>query len=801
MIRHQLKVAFRNLFKYKAYSLINLTGLALGIASGILITMYVLDELSYDGFHVNGDRIYRVNTIFTKGGEDSGLETNAWPIGDILRKDFPETEAVLYTRSANLMSELDGKKVREKIGYASPEFFTLFSFPLLKGNTDDQLTKPFTLVISRSMEAKYFKGKDAVGQTMMLNDTLLFQITGVMEDIPTNSHIQLDMLASFATFEKLSPEFSYANGWGNINMRNYILLKLGTNFQEFRKKAENLYHERAGDMLKQWGMEAKVAFEPFTDIYLKTKAGNGLGPLGSITTVYLLIGAGAFVILLACINFINLATARSVLRAREVGVKKTMGSTRAKLIGQFVSESFVITMLAFVISIFVILLFLPVFNSLLGKTYSLVSLLNPTMAGAGIMLVFGIAIFSGYYPALVITAYSPSEILKGKFQSSTRGVQLRRLLVLFQFFVSVGLVSTTLIVFDQLKYMQTRNLGFTSEEIFVINIARTKPVDGNAYQGFYNELKGQSLVKEVSFCNALPAVSGWRGQIAYPEGKSGDDAVDTQYMAVDENYIQTLGLTLVTGRNFDLNRRTDIETGLIINETAVKSFGWETAEKAIGKRITSPSGTPAGEVIGVVKDYHDQGLQNRIVANVMDYNRDDAYLYAVRFGVQDMPLLMEMLGDLWKKYFPENEFNYFFLSETFARQYAREQRLAKVFTVFSITTILIAIIGLFGLVSFLVTSKTKEIGIRKVMGANTWSLTSLLTREFLILILLANMVSIPVVSYFSAQWLEGFAFRTSINPLIFILTACLALILALICIGFETFKAANANPVDSLRHE
>lgn len=801
MFQHYLKIALRSLLKFKSYTIINLTGLALGLATGVLIMVYVLDELSFDKFHANGTRLHKVITVFN--GEQGGRnETNAWPIGDLLRREFPETEAVLYTRNAgNLMVTYEGKKVRESAHFVSPEFFKMFSFPLVKGVAETALNAPYTIVISEKMEAKYFPGQDALGKTIVFNDTLQFQVTGVMKDIPANSHIQADMLPSFESWVRMSSGFSYDGGWGNFNMRNYILLKEGADASAFMQKASDLYNKHAGELMKKWGIEATVEFEAFEAIYLTSKSGNGMGPLGSITTVYLLSGVGLFVILLACINFINLATARSVHRAKEVGVKKVVGSTRSRLVGQFLSESLVITILAFVLAMAAIGLFLPLFNQLLAKNYSLGALLNMKIGGGIFLLMIFITMCSGYYPAWVMSAFKPAEILKGKMQSGAKGVQLRRVLVVAQFIISVSLVAGTLIVINQLQYMQNQDLGFTKEEVFVVNIARTKPVDGNAYDGFLNELKSQTVVKDVSFCNAIPAVSGWRGQWAYPEGKEdGEHLVEMQYIAADDQYVRTLGLNLVAGRNFDLNRASD-QDALIINEEAVRQMGWETPEKAIGKRIVSPSQRPAGEVIGVVQDYHDWGLQNKIAPVAIDFNNEYSFLYAIRFSASDTKKLIETLGGVWGKYFPENEFNYFFLSETFAKQYAQEQRLAKVFSIFSVITILIAVIGLFGLVSFLVTAKTKEIGLRKVMGATVWNLASLLSREFVILVIVANVIAVPLVVYFAQQWLQGFAYRMELSPLIFIYTTLIALTITLVTVSIQTIKAAMSDPVKSLRYE
>lgn len=793
MFQHYLKIAIRSLLKFKSYSVINLIGLALGLAMGTLIMVYVLDEISFDKFHTNGDRVFRVV---------SGGETNAWPIGDILRREFSEVEAVLYTRSAsNLMITFEGKRVREAAHYASPEVFNIFSFPLLKGNPETALREPFSIVISEKMERKYFPREDALGKTMLFNDTLEFLVTGVMKDIPSNSHIKVDLLPSFESWIRMNPGFSYNGGWGNFNVRNYVMLKPGTDASAFMEKAAVLYNTHAGDLMKQWGVNVSVGFEPLKEIYLNSKAGNGMGPLGSKVTVYLLSGVGIFVILLACINFINLATARSIYRAKEVGVKKVAGSTRFRLVAQFLSESLIVTILAFFIALAIIGLFIPMFNQLLSKSYSLVALLDLKVIGGMFLLLIFITLCAGYYPAWVMSNLKPSEILKGSMQRGARGVKLRRILVTAQFAISVSLVAGTLIVINQLQYMQAKELGFTNEEVFVINIARTKPADGNAYYAFVNELKSQTVVKQFTFCNALPAVSGWRGQWAYPEGKeSRDGLVEMQYIAADENYVNTLGLTILAGRNFDPELRSD-EDALIINEEAVEQMGWENPENAIGKRIVSPSEKPAGVVIGVVKNYHDWGLQNKIAPAAIDFTDKNSYLYAIRFSAGDSKKLIETLGGVWSKYFPENEFNYFFLSDTFAMQYAQEQRLANVFFVFSTTTILIAVIGLLGLVSFMITSKTKEIGIRKVLGAGSFRLTSMLSREYILLVGVANIVSIPFVIYFAEKWLQTFAYRMELNPMIFLLTIVIAFAITLITISIQTVKAAMSNPANSLRYE
>jgi putative ABC transport system permease protein len=803
MLSNYFKIAFRSLLKHKAYATINLAGLSLGLMAGIFIMLFVVDELSYDNFHVKGDRIYRVNTSFYDPGATKGSanETNGWPVGKVLEKEFPEVESVLYTRSASYLTiNYNDKRIRQSLHYATPEFFQLFSFPLIEGNSNNALNDPYSVVISKAMQEKYFPNGQALNKTLVMADTLQFIVTGVMENIPNNSHIQADMLVSFATYQKLE-SFSFNEGWGNINMRNYVLLKEGVDEQAFFAKAKNIYMDRVGDMMKSWGTTAYVEFEGMRDIYLKSEAGNGMGTLGSIKRVYMLIGIAAFVIMLACINFVNLATARSVYRAKEVGLRKVVGSTRGGLIAQFLSESLVLTAMALFIALGLLGVFMPLFNSLLAKSYNLTALLNSNIVIGVTILVLLITLLAGYYPAIIMSGMKPAAILKGKLQNNKQGTHLRRALVVFQFVISVVLLTGTFVVIQQLNFMQEKALGFSKDQVLVINSARVNASEPNAFEALKTELENLAFVSAVSYTNALPGTPGWVGQIAYPEGKDGDETVSVEYMAIDEKYISALDLELIAGRNFDKSRTQELANGLILNETAVKQFGWDSPEQALGKTITSPSGTPEGEVIGVVKDYHQSGLQRKVRPITMDYAPEYSYLFAVRYQTKETQQVIEATANLWKTKFEGYDFNYFFLDESFEKQYQAEQRLAKVLGMFSTITLIIATIGLLGLVSFMVVTRTKEIGIRKVLGANVISITSMLSKEFLLLVLLANGLAIPIVWYFAQEWLQGFAYRMEMNPLIFMYTSAIALLLTLVIVSTQTIRAAIANPVSSLRQE
>jgi putative ABC transport system permease protein len=804
MIYNYFKIAVRSLLKFKAYASINLFGLAIGLMTGILILVYVLDELSYDQFHEKKDRVYRVETTFfnTSTGDKGPNESNGWAIGTKMRA-MPEVESVVYSRSASfLLINHEGKRIREQMHFASPEFFDIFSFKLLQGNPAKALTEPFSIVITEKLAKKYFPTTDAFGKTLVVADTMQLVVTGVMADIPSNSHIQLDALISFSTYTSvINPGFDYNGGWGNINVRNYVLVRPSINIDAFRKKVYGIYMDNEGEQLKHWGVEAYVHLNPLSRLYLHTKSLNGLGPLGSIDRIYMVSGIAFFVILLACINFINLTTARSVYRAKEVGLRKVVGSTRQALIRQFLSESFVLTLLSLLLGLTFAGLALPLFNQILGKTYAVESIFSaPVVAGILVLLIV-ITILSGYYPALVMSSMRPTEVLKGKLHSSTRGAGLRKGLVVFQFMISTGLVLGTLIVIEQLDYMQKQELGFAKDQVLVVNAARAKSPNPDGYRTFKNGMRGFAAVEDVTYANALPGRSGWAGQVSYPEGRPAEEGISVEYMAVDEDYVNTLGLTVIAGTGFSEEVKSKWEDGLVLNETAVSMYGWADPKDAIGKRIASPSGYPAGEILGVVKDYHLSGLQQKIGPIAMDYNPQSSYLFAIRYKAANTADIIKRAREVWLKNFPGYDFDYFFLDEEFEKQYQAEKKLATVFGIFSSLTILIAVIGLLGLVSFMVASRTKEIGVRKVLGAGVGQISALLSREFMMLIALANVLVFPVVWYVAGQWLSLFAVKVQLSPLLFVTTFAFALLITLVTISVQTIRAALADPVKSLRYE
>ena len=792
------KIAYRNMKKFRTHTAINLLGLSMGLAIGGFILVYVLNELSFDNFHQNRNRVFKVITENEKG---PAMETNAWPVGHYLKAEYPEVENVVYTKNVPSIFKVTykGEEFDHKTFFASSDFFNVFSFSMVEGNPDLALSEPFSLVITETISRLYFDG-NALGSTLIMADSVPFKITGIVQDVPDNSHIQFDILMSFSTFEQLNGSFSYTDGWGMFNMRNYVMLKEGATIQPFSEKARNMYMEKAGEMMESFNVEFYLGFVPLKEVYLTAGVGNGFGPKGSMERVQIMLLIGSFVLLLAIINYVNLASARSVYRAREVGIRKVSGSTRWALVRQFMTESFVVTFLSFIIGMIIIVGFLPFFNTLTDKNYTIMTLMHPGFIYGAALLLFLTGVLAGTYPSLLLSGHRIVESLKGNTGYRPGRFDLRKGLIAFQFFIAVALILSTLLMADQLNFMKNQDLGFDKEQILVVdalNIERQASIDL-----LKNDLSKMPAVVGGSFSNALPGRPGWHGQWAYPEKISDDKPVDTEYMAIDEFYVPVLGLDLLAGRNFNPDIPSELENGLIINETCSKQMGWINPEEAIGKEIVSPSEHPAGTVIGVVKDYHGLGLQQHIWPKAMDYSSSSYGRYlAIRFEVGDMNQLLTDVGKSWKSRFPDQPFDYFFLNEDFDKQYREEEKLADVLLLLTVIIIVISGIGLFGMVSFVTLSRTKEVGIRKTFGASVGDIVFLFNREYILLVLLSNILAVPVVWYYGEEWLNSFAYHTHLKPVLFVVTFVLTLLIAFMTVSFQTLKTALQDPVRVLRYE
>ena len=804
MLKNYLKVALRNLLKSKLTSFVNLFGLSIGLAFGALVLLYVFEELSYDKFHTDGHRVYRISTYLTDanstiGGKNS---TNGWGVARTLKNEYPEVEDVIYIRQWPALSiKHQDQYFSEKMFYAEENFFDFFSLPLKKGNAALALKEPFTVVISKNLEDKFFDG-DGLGKELIMSDTVPFKVTGVLDAFPGKTHMDFDMILSFATFKTFSPDFDNNDNWFSINMINYIKLKEGVDVQLFKEKSENLYMDKAGETFSTYGYKAGIGYDAIQDIYLDKDTGNPLGARGNKQHLQVLSIVAAFVLLLACINYINLTTARSSYRAKEVGLRKVVGSTRKALFMQFMAESFLSGLISFVLALVLAILLLPLFNTLTGRALEMHHFLQSSIVAGVIILWAVVSFMAGAYPAWVISGQQSVNIIKGTFHTGKVGVRLRQSLVVFQFFISCALIVSTLVVKDQLGYMMKQDLGFNVQQVLVLNAGKVGfDLRNRSYAAFKNELTALASVERVAYTNAIPGNYGWDGQVAYPEGKSMDESVSTEFIVADEDYVKTMRFQLVAGRDFDTSGGQELPDALIINEACVLAMGWENAENAIGKRIDSPSGMPRGVVVGVIKDYHQHGLKHRIRPVVLSTMTQYAYQYVVRYNAASTQELLAQMETSWKAFFPGRDFEYSFLDENFAKQYAAELRLANIFTTFASIAIIIAAIGLFGLVSFVVAFKTKEIGIRKVLGAETHHVFTLLSKDFIVLVLIGFLLSIPLIVYLMNSWLENFAYKTSIDAITIILTGAGAVAIALLTISFHALKAAMTDPVKSLRYE
>jgi len=798
-----LKITLRNFNKHKGYSVINITGLAIGLACCILIFFYVSAELSYDKFHTQGEQIYRLSTTVQSPQSDTPqkIPTVGWPVGRYLADNFPEVEELTYIRSyPDYSIKHDGQYFFEDMMHADASFFDLFSFSLIEGNPETALSDPYSIVITQELKNKFFGNQSAIGQQLILSDSISFTVTGVAQNIPDNSHIQFDVLISFSTLKAQNSQFSTNEGWMNVNMINYVRLNEKVDPSSFQQKTASIYNEEMGKQIKQMGYDVALRMEPLQDIYLRTEFGNQLGPVSNINYVYLLSIIGFFILGIACINFMNLATARSTERAREVGIRKVVGSDKKTLISQFMTESVLISFFALVVALLLISQFLPQFNSLTGKEFHLSAFLSPWMIAGYLLFTIFVGILAGLYPAFVLSGYQPLEVLNSYQINARGGTRFRKVLVVFQFAISCVLIACTLIVKNQLDFMQNQNLGFQKEQVVTLD-ARRAPGDvmDTRYSTIKQELLRNPAVESASAAFATPGRTGWSGQIAYPGTGSSEDAINTEYLAVDFDYIKTLNLEVVAGRNFSKDFQTDAGDALIINETAVEAFGWKNPENAVGKEIKSPSGFPAGSVIGVVKDYHHHGLEQQIPPLVMDIQPNFYRFFVLRFEPGATQSVIDHMESTWNQFFPGYSFDYFFLDQDFARQYRDEQRLGRIFTIFSVLAIFIACLGLVGLAAFAARKRSREIGIRKVLGATAQNVVMLLAKDFLLLVGMAFLVAAPVSYYAMQQWLQQFPYRTDLGIGVFALTAIILLSIAVVSVLWQSLRAALQNPVNSIR--
>lgn len=797
MLKSYLLIAWRNFRKHKSFSLINVAGLAVGMACFILIMLYVQYELSFDRYHANAGRIYRVvaqqpGNFFL--GTDHFAVTQAI-LGPTLKQEFPEVvESTTLDDFNNVLFNVGDKRFYENgIFLADPGIFKIFTFPLLQGDPLTALSEPFTIVLSETMAQKYFGAENPMGKIMRYQDRHDLKVTGVMKKAPKNSHFVPNALLSFKTEMAISTDKNRFTSWGNSSYCNYILGAPGFDAKAFDAKLAGIVKKYHTEDWRDKDRRHRYYLQPLTDIHLYSHINFDMGQNNDIRYIYLLAGLAIVIMLTACINYMNLATARSSLRAKEVGMRKTVGASRGQLLKQFIGESMLLTIAAALIALLVVELFLPVFSNLVDRELTFSLLLQGKMLAGVVLAIFGVGIVAGSYPAFFLAAFQPAKVLKGEIRDSGRS-RLRSALVVFQFAASVGLIICTATVQKQMHYIKSKKLGYNREQVLVMRMR-----DREARKNFgliKNELLQNPNFLKVTCSGHLPTNIGSQSGLGWTE-RGGQPALQAYNTPVDYDFLETFEIELVEGRNFSREFSTDSTQAYIINEKLRELLGWASA---VGQAFGNGDEAD-GKVIGVMKDFHMHSLRQEIQPLFIRLNSNWGTTVSARIRAENIPAAIEHLRHVWQKYSPNYPFEYFFLDDEFNRMYQTEEKLSAIFGYFTFLAIFIACLGLFGLASFTAERKTKEIGIRKVLGASLAQLFLLLSKDFVKLILLANLVAWPLAWYGMNEWLQGFAYRTALSGFIFLATAAAALLIALITVSFQTLKAALANPIESLRYE
>ncbi len=817
MFKNYLLVALRNLRKHKGYSFINITGLAIGMAACILILLYVQDELSYDKFNEKIDRIYRVERTGNINGQEFQTSYMAHPYGPALKNDFPEVEQAVRLWNPDLMvRDHNLHFIEEKILFMDANVFEVFSFQLSEGAPPNALTEPNSIVLTEEMALKYLGDPNPIGKSLPIRwdqEVIDFRITGILEKIPSNSHFHTNFIASYTSLDALLGTERMGE-WLSNSIRTYILLKPNVSPVDLEAKFPDFVDKYMGSTIRLIvGSEIDVnqllqlRLRPLSDIHLRSGMGGELEPGGSIATVYAFSAIAVLTLIIACINFMNLATARSASRAKEVGLRKVVGAQRHRLIVQFIGESVVLALIALMLGLILVALLMAPFNAISAKEFSLGFLKSPLVLIE--LLVFAVLVgaFSGTYPAFYLSAFRPVAVLKKDSGAGrkSRSATLRIVLVVLQFCISITLIACTFIVNKQLQYVRHKELGFRKEQMVVIPIQDNRIPD--KMDIIKERIKLHPAVQGVAATHRIPG-EGLGDTVFRREGSSEDDIIDTHVCRVDYDLFPVMDIRILAGRNFSRDFGDDPENSVILNETSMKSFGWLSPEEAVGKRLMYPYNVAPIEykyldIVGIVKDFHFTSLHNEILPILFHTGSVWGYLnyVVVRTVGQDIPGTLDYLKNTWNEFSPDNPFDYYFLDENFDRQYRAEMRVQRIFTYFTGLTIFIACLGLFGLASFSAEQRTKEIGIRKVLGASTSGLTMLLSREFTKWVLVSNVVALPVAYYAMHKWLQNFAYRAEMGVWPFVFSAVLAFLIAILTVGYQALKAAMTNPAKTLKYE
>ena len=811
MLKNYLNVAVRNLLKHKFYSILNILGLSVGLSCFMMISLFVKDELSFDRFHKDADQIYRMDFAATLNGTDHISSNVGAPTAQAMLADYPEViDAIRLNRSGTwFIKREEGMEVfkEEHVLMADSNFFEFFTVKLIHGDPKNVLNRPNTLVLDQTTATKIFGSENPVGQPLILDNSEHYEVTGVYEDLPNNSHFTQNILLSMASFEHANNQ-----NWVNTNYNTYLKLQPGFDPNELEAKFPQLIEKYIGPLIlqffgatmeefKQAGNNVGFSLFPMTDIHLHSDKADELMANGDVRYVYIFSAVALFILILACINFMNLATARSASRAKEVGVRKVMGAIKTQLVNQFISEALIISLISFCLAFVMTLVLLPAFNELAAKELLVMELLdsNYVLMMLGVMLLVGL--LAGSYPAFYLSSFQPVEVLKGKVRQGMKSGLLRSVLVIFQFSISIIMIIGTAIVFDQLAYIQNKKLGFDKDQVLIIEDAW---ILGKKAASFKNEVARNPAIKSSTLTSFLP-VSGTNNSDLYFKTPSseGEYSLVINQARADYDYLETLGMEMAEGRFFSREFSND-SNAVVINRAAAKMFDYKNP---VGDKIYTYRGGTREEpevqglnIIGVIEDFHYQSLRNNISPLVIELGQNRGYA-VFKLNSKEAKETVNYVRSKWDEFAPGQPFAYSFMDQKFNSMYSAEQKVGEIFTVFAMLGIMIACLGLFGLAAFTAEQRTKEIGIRKALGASSVSIVNMLSRSFIKLVVVSFVLSIPIAYYGMNLWLEDFAYRTDLRPLTFVGAGLLAFVIAWVTMSFQSWKAARVNPVISLREE
>ena len=796
MLKNVILIALRNFIKDKWYSLLNILGLTIGITFSLFLIFYVTDELNYDRYHEKADRIYRIASYIQERDKNTNWPYSQLPLAATLKKDFPEVEesARLLNRERTLFKSGENSFYETKIYYADSTIFNIFSYRFIEGNPARALNEPNSIVISKTLAVKYFgKNTSAVGKTLKTVYDL-YKVTGVIEDVPQNSHLRFDMLISMSTI--LKGNQNGQDNWGSFNNFTYVLLRPGVNVDAFNKKMLPMYDKYMAPIFAKFNVKMHYKAQPITSIHLHSDLQGEPEELGSMSYIWIFSAVAFFMMLIASINYMNLTTARSARRAKEIGIRKVTGSSKKQLVLQFLGESLLTAFIAVLISALLVLLLLPFFNSISGKTFTIHTLMQPFNT----LLLLSIGLFTGLvggsYPAFYLSSFRPVSILKGALSTASGNVNLRRTLVVLQFSISMIMLICTWVVYAQLRYIQKIDLGFNQEQVMIVTV-NTGQDERHKIYAMNNEFRSMPGIKDVGTGTAYPGSGNISLNLFTVQTNTGHTDKGIECYQIDESFLSTLGIKIIKGRNF--SGLADTLHSIVVNEAMVKHFGWDNA---LGKRVTFPGDTSGNyvEVVGVMKDFNQKSLYNPIAPLLLFYSANNNII-ELKLGSGDIKTTIAKAETIWKKYFPQLPFEYKFLDEDFNSQYVADQKRGKIFAAFSILTILITCLGLLGLTAFTTQQKQKEISIRRVLGSSTLDVVLLITKNYLWLALIASCIAFPVAYYFMHNWLKAFPYNDGPSVIPFVVSALVIVVTAVATASFHSAKAALTKPAVVLKTE